>query len=81
MKGKENEKHTPAQSALQNQNRRLHLLNEAATKLLTAEDPERAMAGIYERIAGYFQRRTHPEVLRGVGRASRGVPHHPFENG
>ena len=41
-------------TALQNQNRRLGLLNEAAAQLLLAAEPERAMAGIYERIAGYF---------------------------
>jgi signal transduction histidine kinase len=42
-------------TALQNQNRRLALLNEAAVQLLSAEEPEQAMTGIYERLADYFQ--------------------------
>jgi PAS domain S-box-containing protein len=42
-------------TALHNQNRRLALLNEAAAQLLSAEEPDQAMAGIFERVAGYFQ--------------------------
>jgi PAS domain S-box-containing protein len=44
-----------AERALQAQNRRLALLNEAATQLLSTEETERAMGKVYERIAGYFQ--------------------------
>ncbi|HYG34319.1 MAG TPA: ATP-binding protein, partial [Clostridia bacterium] len=44
-----------ARKALQNQNRRLGLLNETAAHLLSATEPERALASIYEQIAAYFQ--------------------------
>lgn len=43
------------EKALQDQNWRLGLLNEAAVQLLASDEPESAMAKVYERIAGYFQ--------------------------